>query len=217
MRLFVTLSPCLLVTLSLLLIGCGTIPATPIAALSPEAQRVAQSTLWPNIPAKRPFSITIHIAGRRTTATGVLDYHDPRDFRITAATELGNVLFDVRVNWTGVTVLRTMPGIDASIVEAFVRNLSRAMTLPDSLEGLTLARDQLLLRRNGYLWTFDANTDRLKTTEITMGTFDTLRIEYLRYDHRGWPREIAITRRARFYSITLTFTDAESARLSARG
>ena len=123
--------------------------------------------------------------------------------------ESGKVLFDVRVNWAGVVVNRSMAGIDCSIVEGFVRNLSRAMMLPESLEGLTLARDQLVLRRNGYVWTFDANTGRLKSTEIAMGALDTLRVEYLRYDWRGWPEEVVITRKARFYSITITFTDAE--------
>ncbi|MCL2646832.1 MAG: hypothetical protein FWD61_07475 [Phycisphaerales bacterium] len=217
-----TLSPspllCHLVTLSLLLVITGCTATTPIAALSPEAQRVSQSLdFWPSIPAdgpslKRSFFTTIHIAGRRTTASGILDYHNPRDFRIIVVTEVGNVLFDARINWAGVTVLRTMPGLDASIVAILVNDLSRAMQLPDSLDGLVLARDQFILRRTGsdtfrYTWTFDAVTGRLKTTEIAMGAFDTLRIEYLRYDSRGWPEEITLIRKARFYNITFTFTD----------
>src|SRR5689334_19309172 len=97
-----SLAAALLVILSFALLGGCQSQFKPIAEMSPTAQHVAQSLeLWPEIETgspglKRPFFTTVHIAGKRTTASGVLDYHDPRDFRITAITELGVVLFDAR-------------------------------------------------------------------------------------------------------------------------
>jgi hypothetical protein len=216
----IPLSPCLLVALSLLLAltGCEFTPTTAVSALSPQAQLVKQSLeLWPEIPAgssglKRPFFATIHLAGRRTTVSGILDYHNPRDFRLTAITEMGIVLFDARMNWAGVTVLRQMPGLDKSIVATLVTDLSRAFQLPASLDGLSEKGGQLLLRRTEsdtyrYNWLFDPRSGRLRETDVDMGAFDALRIQYLRYNSRGWPEELTVTRKARFYDVGFTFTD----------
>src|SRR5947207_2364274 len=108
--------------LLLALAGCQAVPhAKAVAPMSEEARRVEFAlSRWPK-PAKgeaikRPFFATIHAAGTRTTASGVLQYYGPRDFRITAVTEMGVILFDGRVNWAGPTVLRHMPGLDTSVI-----------------------------------------------------------------------------------------------------
>jgi hypothetical protein len=208
----------------LLLTACQTAKTLNISAPSPELQRI-QSALaaWPHAPAdapaiKRPFFTTIHIAGHRTTASGLLQFHSPRDFRITAATEMGVILFDGRMNWAGVTVLRSMPGIDRSLIASLLTDLTTAFQLPDSLRGIeargrtpTGEPAQLLLKKQGadtnhYTWTFDAKTGRLRTLDVDMSLFKSLHIDYLRYDDRGWPQEITI--KAPLYTINFTFTDS---------
>jgi hypothetical protein len=196
-----------------------------VSAPTPEMQRIdAAMEAWPksasDAPAiKRPFFATIHIAGHRTTASGLLQYHNARDFRITAATEMGVILFDGRMNWAGVNVLRSMPGIDRGIIGTLITDLTTAFQLPESLKGIeakgaaaTGGPTALVLKKQGadtdhYTWTFDARTGRLRTLEVDKGLFDTLHIDYVRYDARGWPQEMTVTRKARLYTISFTFTD----------
>ncbi len=212
------------VTLALLAFtGCATDKTLNISAPTPEMQRIqAAMSAWPHAPAdaaaiKRPFFATIHIAGHRTTASGLLQYHNSRDFRITAATEMGVILFDGRMNWAGVQVLRSMPGIDRSIIASLLTDLTTAFQLPESLKGIEAkgttpagAPALLVLKKqcadtNHYAWTFDAHTGRLRTLDVDMSLFKSLHIDYLRYDARGWPQELAL--KAPLYSISFTFTD----------
>lgn len=150
------------------LCGCQTAPTTvQIATASAEMQRIENAAVqWPQVPAeepplKRPFFATIHIAGRRTTASGLLQFHNPRDFRITAATEMGVILFDGRMNWAGVTVLRSLPGVDKSVIGTLVRDLATAFQLPTSFAGGIPKNGVLTIKQTGadtnkYTWTFDA-------------------------------------------------------------
>jgi hypothetical protein len=205
------------------LAGCQSAPTVAVSAMSPEAQRVSEALgAWPEAavgaPAiKRPFFTTIHLAGRRVTASGVLAYHSARDFRITAATELGVILFDARMNWAGVTVLRQMPGLDRMIVDSLVRDLSKAFRLPESIDGLGRQGNMLVLTHtdaesNDYTWEFDPASGRLRETEVKLGTFDTLLVDFRRYNAHGWPEEMTLTRKARFYTINLTFNDGSMVR-----
>jgi hypothetical protein len=189
----------------------------PVSTGSIQAQRVAAGLQrWPAVtpggPAiKRTFFATIHAAGHRTTATGVMQYFGPRDFRLTAATELGAVLFDARVNWAGVTVLRNMPGLDKVIVEQLILDLSRAFELPGDLDGLSVGSDKIVLRKtladtHKYTWTFD-EAGPLRTTDIELGTFDTLHVEFRSYNSRGWPEDLKVTRRAHLFDVSFSFTD----------
>src|SRR4051794_40769721 len=88
-----------------LLAACQVAPTVQVSNESVEAERVAQAlAAWPEAPTgssavNRPFFTTIHIAGKRVTASGVLQFHTARDFRITAVTEMGVILFDARMNW----------------------------------------------------------------------------------------------------------------------
>jgi hypothetical protein len=215
-----------LALLGLSVSGCETPSVVNVSAPSPEMQR-AQAAMaeWPNVPAdapalKRSFFATIHIAGHRTTASGLLQFHNARDFRITAATEMGVILFDGRMNWAGVMVLRTMPGIDPGIIESLLKDLATAFQLPESLNGIQTkgsgAAAELMLKRQGadtdhYTWIFDGSTGRLRETDVDKGLFDTLHIQYLRYDMRGWPEEMTVARKARLYTISFTFTDGAMA------
>jgi hypothetical protein len=203
--------------------GCQASHTVAVSAMSPESQRVSQALeAWPEAPVgapglKRPFFTTIHLAGKRVTASGVLEYHSARDFRITAATELGVILFDARMNWAGVTVLRQMPGLDKLIVDSVVRDLSKAFELPASLDGLGQQGNVLLLSHtdaesNHYTWVFDPSSGRLRETAVKLGAFDTLLVEYPRYNAHGWPEEMTLTRKARFYMINLTFNDGSIVR-----
>jgi hypothetical protein len=219
----------------LLLLAAATVPACTTSApttntgtLSPTQQRIAQaSAQWPIVdpsdPAlKRPFFATIHIAGHRTTASGLLQFHNPRDFRITAVTEMGSVLFDGRMNWAGVEVIRSLPGIDKSIIETLLRDLATAFQLPASVATGTEKNGEFVIHDTGadtnkYTWTFDARSGRLRTTDVSLGLFDTLHIAYLRYNAAGWPAEILVTRKARLYTINLTFTDDTIAARSLSG
>lgn len=209
------LMSCLVVTLALA--GCQSEPKTyPVSMPRAETQRVeAALARWPKPedgPIKRPFFATIHIAGRRTTASGILEYYGARDFRITAATEMGTVLFDGRVNWAGVTVLRHLPGLEPAIVEILLRDLSRAMEVPSDLQGLSIGPRRLTLEKtladtHRYTWTFDAETGLLRSTAINLGLLDALNVEYRAYNARGWPEDLAITRKARMLEVAFTFTD----------
>ncbi|HVX84874.1 MAG TPA: hypothetical protein VH253_08670 [Phycisphaerae bacterium] len=207
--------------------GCqGTGRTVGVSAPTAEQMRVkAALAQWPpRVPGdslsgvKRTFFATIRILGQRTTASGVLSYYGPRDFRITAVTELGVILFDARMNWAGVTVLREMPGLPEASVEALVGDLSAVFHMPASLEGLTPeGGEKLVLKRteadtHKYTWTFDAGTGRLKQIDVDMGAFDTLHVQIKGYDGRGWPAELVIMRKARFYTVNLSFTDDPVAR-----
>jgi hypothetical protein len=210
--------------------GCQTAPSptTNIGAPSPVQQRIQEADAqWPSVAAadpalKRPFFATIHIAGHRTTASGLLQYHDARDFRITAITEMGVILFDGRMNWAGVEVLRSMPGIDKSIIETLLRDLATAFQLPPSLAGGVEKGGAFVVHDTGadtnkYTWTFDAHSGRLRETDVALGLFDTLHISYLHYNSAGWPSEISVTRKARLYTISLSFTDDAVAQHDAFG
>jgi hypothetical protein len=190
----------------------------PVSMPREETQRVeAALARWPmaqnsTTPIRRPFFATIHAAGKRTTASGMLQYYGPRDFRITAVTEMGVVLFDGRVNWAGVTILRHMNGLDPGLVEILLRDLSRAMELPPDLNGLSIAPRKLTLNKrladtHNYTWTFDPATGQLRNTSIDLGLLDTLNVDYRGYNARGWPEDLLITRKARLLEIAFTFTD----------
>jgi hypothetical protein len=201
---------------------------TAIAALSADQQRVSNAmAAWPNIPAASPalqrtFFATIHIAGRRTTASGILSFHNARDFRITAVTEMGVILFDGRMNWAGVTILRSMPGVDESIVGTLVHDLAIAFQLPTSLTGSSTKDGALVVKQTGadtnkYAWTFDSHSGHLRSTDVSLGLFDTLHIDYLRYNTQGWPQEMTVSRKARLYTISFTFTDDTFAQHDSAG
>jgi hypothetical protein len=207
----------------LLLAGCETAPAIAPRAdrpLSPEALRVqAALDQWPDasdrvVGLRRTFFTTIHAAGKRTTATGILHYYGPRDLRITAVTEMGAVLFDARFNWAGVKVLRTMPGLDASIIETIVHDLALAFIPPPpaALADLEIKRDAWLLHhfdadnyKHAYI--FSPADARLTQHDVTFAVLDTLRILYRRYNPQGWPLDLHFSRPARLYTIAITFTD----------
>src|SRR5689334_4122720 len=116
-------------------IACGPHYNTrPISLTSAESNRVERGLeAWPtpgDDAIRRPLFATIHWNGRRMTASGVLEYDGPRDFRLTAANELGAVLFDGRMSWAGVTVWRHADGLDAGVVEMLLSDLSRSLELP---------------------------------------------------------------------------------------
>ena len=202
----------------MLLAGCQGVPwAQPISLASPEADRVkAALANWPKVAKddvlRRPFFLTLHVAGLRTTASGILEYHGPRDFRVTAATEMGAILFDGRVNWAGATVLRHMPGVDTGAIEAMLRDMVRAFDLPTDLDGLKAGDSKLEISReladtHRYTWIFNRADGRLLQTQVDLGLLDVLRINYEGYSTRGWPKELQVTRRARLYDVSFTFTD----------
>jgi len=204
----------------LALAGCEATPTTfEVSAKSASTQQIETALArWPvSTPGamgaiKRPFFATIHIAGKRTTASGMLEYHNARDFRITAATEMGAVLFDGRVNWAGVTVLRSLPGLDKNIVEILLKDMSRAFELPPSLEGLSYRNRKATLQKtladtHRYTWTFDPATGVLMSTDVDLGILDTLRVEFKSYNARGWPEDVVVTRKARFLDVSFSFTD----------
>jgi hypothetical protein len=202
-----------------ILSGCEFIPNTkPVSLSSTEATRVAGAIArWPMVkpgeePIRRTFFTTLHWGGQRVTAQGVMNYYGPRDFRMTAVTELGVILFDGRINWGGVTVLRSFPGLDKGVVESLIRDISRGLELPESLAGLAGNTQALYLRKtlsdtHRHTWTFDLGTGVLRSTEVKLGMTDTLYVDYKAYDSRGWPEEVAVRRQARGLTAEFTFTD----------
>jgi len=200
------------------LIGCQSVPdAHPVSLTSPDSQRVTNALgQWPHpspgVAIKRPFFITIHAAGQRTSASGILEYYGPRDFRITAATELGVILLDARMNWAGVTVLRSMPGLDRRIIEALIDDMSHAFDVPSKLDGLKVGEEKMILQKRrsdtrDYTWIFDRTSGRLLQTDVAISSLDTLRIYYKSYNPVGWPLEMQIVRPVHLYDVSLSFTD----------
>lgn len=164
---------------------------------------------WPD-EARRPFFATIHAAGKRVVALGVFDYHNPRDFRITTVTELGQILFDARCNWGGCRVVRTMPGLPESVIEMLCRDMSLAWRIPEQAKNLQLRKNDLTFEetdaeRFHFAYYFDSQTGRLKRNEIQLGLFDTLTVDIHQYDSHGWPTELTLSRPARAYTIQLSF------------
>jgi len=166
---------------------------------------------WPAVT-KRTFFTTITALGNRVTASGIFEYEGPRDFRMTAITENGMILFDARRNWAGTHVMRSMPGLDTGIVEQIVRDLSLGWRMPENFERMrqsgqtTLVQD---LTADGLkaTYTFGGHPLVLQKSQFSIGTLDTLSITYKTYDARGWPKDLSVQRPARFYSIQLSFTD----------
>ena len=212
-----------LLTLAVLLVlggvlaGCSTdllVAMTRPTGPAPGAGEIrAALDLWPQ-KAQRPFFATIHAAGHRVTASGVLDYHGPYDFRITTITEFGQILFDARYNWAGVHVLRIMPDLSPAVVETLCHDISCAMRPPASLDGLQIREhDSVLVATTSekYTYTYEfANPDaQLHSLDIRMGAFDTLHVTFPQYTLAGAPKQISMGRPLRAYSITLTFTDGQ--------
>jgi hypothetical protein len=200
------------------LAGCESIPgARAISLQSPDAVRVRASLAnWPRPEPggelRRPFFATMRVAGIRTTAQGILEYRGPRNFRVTAVTEMGVILFDGRVDWGGVTVLRQMPGLQTAAIEAMLTDMVRAFDLPKDLDGLKAGDSKLVISRkladtHDYTWIFNREDGRLMQTEVSLGLLDTLRIGYEGYTARGWPKDLQVARRARLYDVSFTFTD----------
>jgi hypothetical protein len=213
----------ILCSAGLLCAACQT-GARFVGAPSPEAQLVRDALArWPlptkGTALKRPFFATIHAAGMRTTASGMLEYHGSRDFRVTAVTEMGVILFDGRVNWAGATVIRQMPGLDATVIETLLSDLTRGFELPADLAGLKAADDKLALElhladTHRYTWTFSRDDGRLLQTDVNLGLFDTLRITFRKYTPAGWPEEMQVVRKARLYDVSFSFTDKSVAQSS---
>jgi len=209
--------PTLTAALALALAACEAVPnAQPVLPGSPESQLVRQALAdWPQpspgAALRRPFFVDIHAAGFRATATGILEYHGPRDFRITAIADGGGILFDGRVNWAGVLILRQMPGLDTNALEALLADLSRAFDPPAELRGLKAGDQKMALARRlgddrDYTWIFDRGDGRLLEATVTQG-LDTLQVDYRGYSSRGWPQELHVTHWTRQYEATFSFTN----------
>ena len=201
---------------ALALAACEAVPnARPVLPGSPEVRRVKEALAdWPR-PApgaalRRPFFAEIDAAGRRITAKGVLEYHGPRDFRVTTVAEDGSILFDGRVNWAGAMILRQTPGIDTAVVEALLADLTRAFDPPVELRGLKTGDEKMVLARrlgddHDHTWIFSRGDGRLLETTVTQG-LDTLHVAYGGYSARGWPEELRVTHWTRRYEVSFSFT-----------
>jgi hypothetical protein len=207
------------------LAACEAVPnARLLPAQSPEAERVKAALAdWPR-PAvgaalRRPFQATIHAAGLPHAVAGVLEYYGPRDFRITAVTETGAILFDGRVTWAGVTILRQASGIGAGVAEALLGDLTHAFELPADLRGLKAGDEKLVLRRRlgderDYTWIFNRGDGRILEAAVARG-FDTLHVFYRGYSAGGWPEELHVVRWARQYDVTFSFTEGSAGKYQA--
>jgi hypothetical protein len=179
----------------------------------PLAERIQQAmAAWPHT-VHWTFFTTIHAAGNRTTASGVVDYRDPQHVRMTAVTEMGMILFDARITPDGVQADRLMPGLSASIVKDFVRDLALAFHTPANLADLKISSDRATLTEDHddhtYHYTFGPD-GRLRQTVVDVGLFDTVNIQYLRYNARGWPVDVTVSRPLRAYSLELSFTHQDA-------
>jgi hypothetical protein len=196
--------------------GCSAVPdARPISLDSAEAERVRSALV--NRPAptndeglRLALMARFRIGGVQRTAPGFLEYHGPRDFRVTVASESGAVLFDGRVNWAGVTILRHRPEFEVQSLEALFADLARAFEPPMTLDGLEAGAQRMVLtRRMGdtyrYTWIFDRADGDLVNAEVELDVFDTLRIDYGRHLPGGWPAELHLARGAKEYDVNLAF------------
>jgi hypothetical protein len=203
---------------ALVLAACQAIPnAQRVASGGADEQRVAAALAhrpMPSIPGiRKSFYATVHLAGIKSESPGTFEYHGPRDFRITAIKATGEMVFDVRLNWAGVSVLQIKSTLPKAAVEMLATDIAHAFETPISLDGLEAGDDKMVLERrmgdgNRYRWIFDRATGELMQEDVDLGLLDTLHI-YFRggYSPDGWPREVEVSRRARVYDVLLRFTD----------
>ncbi len=164
---------------------------------------------WPKA-VRRPFFATIRAAGHRVVAVGNFDYRNADDFRITAVTELGQTLFDVRCKNNECKVLHVMPGLGENIVAMLCRDMSLAWRVPQVAGALEEHKGSLRMsvtdeqRRRAY-YLFDPKSGMLTREEIQLGFLDALFVDVLNVDERGWPTELVFNRPARAYTIQLSF------------
>jgi len=191
--------------------GCAT--AGRRAELAQASATTQQALAWPR-DFRCPFAAVITFAGRRIEAVGTLDYHTPRDFRLTATTPDGQLLFDARYNWAGCHNLHASAAVPDSAVGGMCRDVSLALERPQ-LTGPLHIKDGLALasRTDQYLrhftYYFPPGVERPEKTTVLLGTFDTLTIHYRRYNARGWPVEVVFDRPYRFYRTVITLAPVE--------
>jgi hypothetical protein len=164
-------------------------------------------TSWPH-EFKETVTAEIVFFGKHISAVGMIDFHNARDFRLTAAGPDGKLLFDARYNWAGCHNMHRSALIPDSAVGTICRDISLALQPPNG-EGLhakegydiTTHTDAQLRHFTYYCHRQNAQPEKLT---VQLSGFDTLTIHYRRYDARGWPTQIYIDRPYRFYSVTMT-------------
>ncbi len=140
----------------------------------------------------------------------MLDYHGPWDFRLRVGIVGGPGLFDGRYDWAGIHFRSCSPAFDDRVATAIMEDVSAALRLPRSLEGLELGEHVSRLRVRGgdgweYTYEFAGTRGGLRMLTVTRGAFDTLEVQFPRYEATGWPREMTLYRPAYGYSAAFTF------------
>ncbi len=164
---------------------------------------------WPH-EFRNSFLATIVFLGRRIDVAGKIDFHTWRDFRLTAATPQGKLLFDARVNWAGFHNLHTSAELPDSPVGTICRDVSLALRPPEINEPLKLKDGYAVAtfedaQLRHFTYYFNPTSKLLEKTTVQLANaFDTLTILFPQHDSRGWPMEMVFERPHRFYTITMT-------------
>jgi hypothetical protein len=159
----------------------------------------------------RSFFATVQVGGKRFTAIGRLHSFGPRDFRITVATEMGQLLFDARWNWAGLHLLRITHRISPMAAKFVCDNISYALRVPRSAAGLREKRYYAVLHRrddagHSFRYVFAGRLGRLVKDRVDLSFFDTLHVQYRRYTHGGLPQKIVLYRPLAAMLVEITFT-----------
>lgn len=194
--------------------GCAAPGKTPAltadAGPPPSVQAVEGALARERSTQLRTFFGTIRAAGNRTTAQGVLDFESPGDFRVSALTEVGQVLFDARHSWAGNRVLRALPGVGKAMVEPLVEDMALAFRKPPLQREVEVKEDRTVVRGTtpeGWKVTYEfvGPEALLRRMEVQRGWLDKLTVTYGAYDETGWPVEMRLARPGRFYEMDISF------------
>ncbi len=190
--------------------GCANTRSRGSAATQPIA--IHDGTIsWPQ-EFRSSYSATITFMGQRIDAVGAIDFRTWRDFRLSATTPQGKLLFDARVNWAGFHNLHASAQLPDSPVGSICRDVSLALRPPEIKEplrnkdGYLEASFEDALHRH-FTYYFNRTTMQLEKTTVQRASFDTLTILFPRHDSRGWPVEMIFERPHRFYKITMTLNN----------
>lgn len=157
------------------------------------------------------FFATVNVLGRRFTALGRLHSAGPKHFHLTVATEMGQLLFEARRDAKGLRLVRITRRISPSAAKWICTNVGLALRAPHSARGLRVHRYFSLLHQRGasghaFTYTFAGRHGRLIKDRVGLSWFDTLHVQYRRYEKNGLPQEIVLYRPLEDTLLEITFT-----------
>ncbi len=201
-------------TAALLLAGCAHphVPRVRFAREMPPSRPLVQRALN-TFPRRlnQSFFAAVDVLGKRFTALGRLHSAGHNHFQLTVATEMGQLLFEARYSAHGFHLVRITRRISPSAAKWICTNVRLALRAPHSARGLRMHRYFSVLHRrdaagHAFTYTFAGRRGRLVKDRIGLSLFDTLHVQYRRYQKNGLPQEIVLYRPLEDTLLEITFT-----------